>query len=177
MDKKSKLSSQAEISQAKIIVEFSNVRQQLLVIVDNVPVEHHSTVFLGTWSLLDLMAHLVGWDNSNLQAAREILAGQLPGVYSQWDSDWQTYNAELVRRFKIDDFDTLRANLESSHQELISFLSAIPAEDFSKDRGLRDGHYKVTVAQMIKYEIYDEQRHARQVSAFLESVVSKTADI
>ena len=176
MEKKNKRRSKAAISQAKIIADFSKVRQQLLTIVDNVPVEHHGTVFLGTWSLLDLLAHLVGWDDTNLQAAREILAGQLPIVYSQWDSDWQTYNAELVRRYKIDDCDTLRANLESSHQELISFLKAIPAEDFSKDRGLRDGRFTVTVAQFIKHEIYDEQRHVRQVSAFLESVVSPTAD-
>jgi hypothetical protein len=70
MDKKRNLRSEAEISKAEVIVDFSRVRQQLLAIADNVP----------------------------------------------------------------------------------------------------------TVAQIIKHEIYDEQRHARQVSAFLEDVVSPTLD-
>ena|GEM_PF-6482877 len=44
----------------------------------------------------------------------------------------------------------LWARLERSHRELIEFLAAIPAEEFSKDRGLRSGQYKVTVAQCFR---------------------------
>lgn len=51
---------------------------------------------------------------------------------------------------------------------MVEFLAAIPAEEFSKDRGLRSGRYKVTVAQFIKFETYDEQRHAKQVRAYAE---------
>ena len=171
MSNKQKRGSKAEANQAKIIADFSTARQELLAVAAAVPVEHRDTVFLGTWSLQDLLAHLLGWDYTNLQAAQEILANQLPSAYLQWDKDWQTYNAELVTRYKGDDFSKLWARLEASHQELIEFLITIPAEEFSKDRGLRSGRYKVTVAQFIKFETYDEQRHAKQVRALVEDTV------
>lgn len=168
MSSKQQTGSKAEANQAKIMADFSTARQDLLAAAVAVPVEHRDTVFLGTWSLGDLLAHLVGWDYTNLQAAQEILAGQLPIVYSQCDKDWQTYNAGLVTRYKGDDFSKLWARLGVSHRELVEFLAAIPAEEFSKDRGLRSGRYKVTVAQFIKFETYDEQRHAKQVRAYAE---------
>lgn len=173
MGNKRQKDSRAQANQAKAIADFSTARQDLLAAATAVPAEHRDTVFLGTWSLQDLLAHLVGWDYTNLQAAREILAGQLPSVYSQWDKDWQTYNAGLVTRYKGDDFSKLWARLEASHRELIEFLAAIPAEEFGKDRGLRSGRYKVTVAQFIKFETYDEQRHAQQVKAFVEGTIGK----
>jgi len=41
------------------------------------------TVFLGAWSVKDLIAHLIGWDFANLAAAMDIQAGKLPEFYAQ----------------------------------------------------------------------------------------------
>ena len=40
------------------------------------------TVFLGIWSVKDLIAHLIGWDFANLTAAQAIQAGKLPEFYA-----------------------------------------------------------------------------------------------
>ena len=40
------------------------------------------TVFLGIWSVADLIAHLIGWDFANLAAANAIQAGKLPEFYA-----------------------------------------------------------------------------------------------
>ena len=54
--------------------------------------------FLGHWSLMDLVAHLAGWDYANRAAIDAILAGRLPDFYARYDADWRTFNAELVAR-------------------------------------------------------------------------------
>jgi hypothetical protein len=36
------------------------------------------TVFLGIWSMVDLIAHRAGWEFTNLTAAKDIQAGKLP---------------------------------------------------------------------------------------------------
>ena len=38
-------------------------------------------VFLGEWSVKDLLAHLVGWDYTNQEAVAEILEGKKPGFW------------------------------------------------------------------------------------------------
>jgi hypothetical protein len=82
-------------------------RTALLHAASQLSLEAQDTVFLGVWSVVDLIAHLVGWDFTNLAAAKDIQAGKLPGFYAHYDKDWKTYNAELVAKYKRDDFEEL----------------------------------------------------------------------
>ena len=43
--------------------------------------KERDTVFLGIWTVRDMLAHLAGWDYANLEAAKSILAGELPSFY------------------------------------------------------------------------------------------------
>ena len=120
------------------------------------PVEQDE-VFLGVWSVKDLLAHLVGWDYTNLKAVDEILAGQKPTFFEQYDRDWQSYNARLVAQYKRDDFAELVAALKESHRELIAFLQTVPADAYVKRK---------RIANLLRVEINDEEEHYRQVEAF-----------
>jgi hypothetical protein len=120
------------------------------------PVEQDE-VFLGVWSVKDLLAHLVGWDYTNLSAVQEILAGQKPGFWEHYDRDWQSYNARLVAEYKREDFSELVAAVEASHRQLIDFLQTVPADEYVKRR---------KVATLLRAEARDEEEHHRQVEAF-----------
>jgi hypothetical protein len=125
-----------------------------------------NTVFLGVWSVVDLIAHLVGWDFTNLAAAKDIQAGKLPEFYAHYDKDWKTYNAELVAKYKRDDFEELLALARDSQGQLIAYLESVPAEAFEKDFGMRSGrNYKVTIARLLQAEWKDEQEHLEQIRA------------
>lgn len=127
-----------------------------------------NTVFLGAWSIKDLLAHLIGWDYANLAAAKDIQAGKLPEFYARYDKDWKTYNAELVAQYKRDDFEELLALVHDSHRRLIEYLEAIPAEAFERDFGVRSGRgTRVTIARLLQAEWQDEQEHLRQIQDFV----------
>jgi hypothetical protein len=130
--------------------------------------EDQDELFLGVWSVKDLLAHLAGWDFSNLEAAQAILAGKVPAFYAYHDRDWKTYNAGLVTEYKREDLADLLAWVEDSHQQLVNFLKTIPAEEFDKDKGVRFKGYKVTIARLLQAEIEDEKSHHRQVEEFVE---------
>lgn len=147
----------------KIISGLVAARRRILDAASSLPRAQQDEVFLGIWSVKDLLAHLVGWDFANIEAAQALLAGRTPAFYSHYDRDWKTFNARLVAEYKKDNFADFLSSVEDSHQKLIDFLKTIPAEEFDRDRGVRFKGYKITIANILETEIRDEGEHHRQL--------------
>jgi len=126
------------------------VRESILSEALALSVEARDRVFLGTWSVMDLLAHLAGWDFTNLQAARDILDGLLPEFYEHHDKDWKTYNAALVAKYKRTDFREQIELVREAQKQLIECLQTLPAEDFKLDMGVRAKGIKVTIARLLQ---------------------------
>jgi len=163
------MSTREQQKKDNIISALSQARRKILDVAYALPPEKQDEVFLGVWSVADLLAHLIGWDYSNLEATKSILQGELPEFYSHRDRDWETYNALLVERHKEEDFTELIYSLETSQRALMGFLATVPAGEFYKDRGIRYKRYQVTLARLLQAEAEDEEEHARQIKAFAES--------
>ena len=160
------MSIRAQAKKEQIIAELVEARREILDAAALLSAEQQDEVFLGVWSAKELLAHLVGWDLTNLAAAGEVLAGQLPAFYAHHDRDWQTYNAQLVAQYRRDDFVELLSSVRDSHHKLIDFLQTIPAAEFDKDRGVRFRGYKVTIARLLQAETKDEKTHHQQIEVF-----------
>lgn len=143
-------------------------RQNILAEVSKLSEADRNRVFLGIWSIKDLLAHLTGWDYTNLDAVNEILAAKLPTFYAQYDYDWKTYNAMLGAKYKRDSFEELIALIKSSQRKLIEFLKTIPSEAFNKDFGIRFRGDKVTIQRLLEAELKDEQVHLQQIVDFFK---------
>ena len=160
------MSTKAQAKKDAIIAELIEARACILAAASALPGERQDEVFLGVWSVKDLLAHLVGWDFANLEATKAILAGELPDFYAHYDRDWQAFNARLVAEYKRDDFADLLSSMEDSHQELVNFLKTVPADEFAKDRGVRFKGYKVTIARTLQADIDDVKTHHAQIKEF-----------
>ena len=152
-----------------LITSFTQVRSAILeeaarFTPDKIPVK-----FLGAWDILDLLAHLCGWDFTNLLAARVILQGKLPDFYSHYDKDWSSYNARLVAKYRQDDLEKMISTTKASHLELVRFLEQLSPEQFLTDQGARHGNYKVIISRLIAAEIKDERRHLEQIRNWLSN--------
>lgn len=156
----------SQTKKGQVISELIEARRRILEVASSLSPAQQDEVFLGAWSIVDLLAHLVGWDFANLEAAQAILAGKVPAFYAHHDRDWRTFNARLVAEHKKDDFALLLASMEDSHQKLIDFLETVPAEEFDKDRGVRFKGYKVTIARLLQVEAKDEAEHHTQIKEF-----------
>lgn len=168
------MSTKAQAKKDKIISGLIEARECILAAASVLPVEKQDEIFLGVWSVKDLLAHLVGWDFTNIEATKEILDGKLPSFYAHHDRDWRTY-AGLVVQYKKDDWAELLSSVEESHRRLTDSLRTVPAEEFDKDRGLRAGPYKVTIARLLQVEINDEKKHCAQTREFGEQHIFNSA--
>lgn len=84
----------------QILTGMIQARQNILPESAKLPDAQQDQVFLGIWSLKDLIAHLIGWDYTNLEAVKSVREGKVPSFYQYRDRDWQTYNAMLVKKYK-----------------------------------------------------------------------------
>jgi hypothetical protein len=152
----------------QLIADLLDARRLILELVLDLPPEKQDRVFLGAWSVRDLLAHLAGWDFTNVNAVQDIRAGRSPGVFKQYDPDWATYNAELVRRYRREDFVEMLDSVRQSHQALIEFVQNIPDDEIDRDFGVRSpGGMAITVERFLRFEIDDEREHARQIRDWL----------
>jgi hypothetical protein len=168
MTKRSGKRLSPEEKKSKLLNQLLDVRGRILAKASRLPVDYADEVFLGTWSIMDLLAHLVGWDKTNLDAAKSILKGELPSFYAHYDRNWATYNAELVAKYRQDDLQEMIAKTKDAHRELMQFLKSIPASEMYKDRGIRVKGYKVTLARLLQVEKEDEEQHFQEISAFVD---------
>jgi len=160
------MNTKAQAKKEWTISEMQRVRSELLTEVAALSRKERDTVFLGIWSVRDMLAHLAGWDYANLEAAKSILAGKLPAFYEQKDRDWQMYNAMHVKKYKSNNFRELSATVKKSQKELVEYLQTIPPEYFNRDFGVRFRGYKVTVQRLLEADIKDVQIHHQQVVDF-----------
>jgi hypothetical protein len=162
------VNKKAQIKMDQLLAELQEVRCSILTEASALPAAKRDVVFLGIWSIKDLLAHLVGWDYTNIEAVKNVLAGKAPEFYSHHDRDWQTYNALLVKEYRRDSFDELLRLARESQHKLIEYMEAIPPASFSKDFGVRFRGYKVTIQRLLEAEAKDERIHYQQIEDFLE---------
>jgi len=153
----------SQLKKNTLIADMLATRQDILAAAAEVPPALRSKVFLGSWSVLDLLAHLAGWDDANRQAVEAIHGGQLPAFYDYAERNWTSFNAKLVSEYRLDDFDALVKRVSSCQQQLVDVLEDVPADDFDRDFKVRFKGYKVTISRLLRAELQDEKVHLSQI--------------
>lgn len=157
-----------EATKDRIIADLVTARQDIRDAVKGLSNEKQKEVFLGEWSVKELLAHLIGWDYTYVAAVQDLLAGELPSFYSAYDADWAGYNWNLVNEYNKDNWTELLGALGQSHKKLIDFLKTVPGEEFDKDRGVRYNGAQVTITRLLKAEAQDEREHYKQIKEWAE---------
>lgn len=62
----------------ELISELGSAREKLLSVIDKVPENKRYIRFLGTWSLKDIVAHLIGWSEHQIDTLRSLSKGEIP---------------------------------------------------------------------------------------------------
>jgi hypothetical protein len=158
----------ADEKKSSLLDSLSQVRAEILRESRQFKPGEEAIPFIGVWSLLDLLAHLAGWDVTNVQAAQEVLVGKIPSFYAHHSKDWADYNALLVNEYGKASLPEILATVEGTHKQLINFLEKLPAKALFADHGVRAGSYRVIISRLLEAERKDETRHLRQIVEFLD---------
>jgi len=153
----------------RLLSDFVDVRKKILIESSRFSPDWVEMPFVGSWAIKDLLAHLSGWDRTNLEAAKEIQEGKVPSFYAFHDRDWASYNASLVKEYKRKELVAQLSLVAKTHDELMHYLETIPAAELFMDRGIRHKGYKVIISSLLEVEKQDEGIHLKQIMEFANS--------
>ena len=142
-----------QTNKAEILSGLRQVRKEIIESINCLPPQRHEEVFLGEWSLKDLLAHFAGWDYANREAIQALQEGRLPVFYAFYDKDWRSYNAQWVETYRNETCEALLKITAVSQKALLDALVALPEAVFQQDFGLRFKGYKVTLARLLEAEM------------------------
>lgn len=160
------MSNPEPTSPQEALARLAAVREALVEAANRVPPERRRKPFLGDWDLVDVIAHLIGWDRTNLEAIDDFLAGRLPAFYDAYDPGWASFNATLVARHRRGDWDALLTALRQSFADFQARLSALPGSEIDRDRGVVWRGRTVTIGRLLRAALRDESEHLEQVRRF-----------
>jgi hypothetical protein len=156
-----------QVEKDDLLHAFHANRAAILACARSWPAGRLAEVFLGEWCLLDLLAHLSGWDEANREAVSAVQAGRLPAFYAHKDADWRGINASHVRNHRRSTLPAQVALAERTFADLTNALDRLAAADFYRDYGVRYKGWKVIVARLVESELHDERIHLAQLKAWL----------
>ena len=149
-----------------LIDELEEQRERLVALALSVPPELRKTPFVGKWSMHEVIAHLIGWDRTNITTVDALLAGRLPAFYDRYEPNWVGYNDELVATHRDDDWDALMQELSESQTAALLKLRSLSAEALTQPGPVWRTR-PVTIAGILRFATKDEYEHLGQIEALM----------
>lgn len=119
----------------------------------------------GSFSVKDILAHVIEWDKSALKNAEAFLAGEPLDFGPDWDND--TFNAEAVTKWEDKSPGVVRNEFLSATDAVCIFLVAHSMDDLLLDKNLRFKGQVVNPALFLIDPGHD-LGHARQITEWKE---------
>ncbi len=154
-------------TKAEVMDGLIQTRKEIIENCACLPATRQELTFLGEWSLKDLLAHFIGWDQANREALAALRQARLPEFYAMIDKDWRRFNAHWVEFYRPQPFAIVLTEAQRSQRALLEALATTPEAEFRHDFGVRYKGYHVTQAGLLEAELKEERVHLAQVLTFL----------
>jgi len=114
-------------------------------------------VWLGTWGVRQIVAHIAGWHREMMPALERLARGESPYADGTYD-DFDRWNARFVDERKDVAVADLLRELEGSHRAFVQAIGRLADSDLATGgaaRGLVDGigagHYREHATQIAEW--------------------------
>jgi hypothetical protein len=96
--------------------------------------EHLNEVWLGTWNIKDIVAHITGWQQELGPALERLARGERPVPEGVSYEDVDAWNAKFAAARRGAEAADLLLELDTSHEHFMHLADAIPDARFQPDR-------------------------------------------
>ena len=136
---------------ARLLQESDEALLDLRQSIDGLDDGRLTRVWLGTWSIREILIHITGWHREMLPALARVARGEPAypaGTYDDFDA-WDARFVEAKAGVKVAD---VLAQLDASHRDFVRAAGAVPdarlgaAHDLIAGTGA--GHYREHAAQI-----------------------------
>jgi hypothetical protein len=91
---------------------------------------------MGEWSVKDILAHVITWEEEALSYLPLILSGGRPPRYRQFGGI-DAFNAQRAEQKRDLALSEVLRQLEGTHQRLLDYLRGVPEEHFTRETRFR----------------------------------------
>jgi len=116
-----------------------------------------SEVWLGTWGVREIMAHIAGWHREMQPALERLARGEAPYADGTYD-DYNGWNARFVDARKDVKTGDIVREADVSHRDFVGAVARLSDDALAEGqlaRGLVDGvgaaHYREHAAQILEW--------------------------
>jgi hypothetical protein len=120
--------------------------------------EQMAEVWLGTWSVKEIVAHMSGWHRELLPALERLARGERPVSEGVSYDDVDAWNARFAAPAKDKEITDLLLDLDRSHEDFMLAAHRIPAERFQSGKtayrivdGVTAHHYREHCDQILAW--------------------------
>ncbi|MBI4037274.1 hypothetical protein HY385_02525 [Candidatus Daviesbacteria bacterium] len=150
----------------KLITNFKKLHEQLIGLVDNVPIKDRDKIIFDKWSLKDILVHLIAWNDLDTSRITSLQKGET----FEWVDDWDEFNKiELTKRQTLA-WEEIYKDFVDSGVKLASAYQALDEKLWNKRFGPKNS---ITATKDLKGMIeHYEKDHIPQLEAFLLTLKS-----
>ncbi len=139
---------------ATLLREADEAFAELREAIDGLTGEEILRVWLGTWSVREILIHISGWHQEMIPVLGRIAQGAPPYAAGTYD-DFDAWNARFVeRKAGVKTADVL-AELDASHRAFVNAAGAVQEQHLAPGGAARDlfegsgpGHYREHAGQI-----------------------------
>lgn len=91
-------------------------------------------VWLGTWSVRDVLAHMTGWHREMIPALERMARGERPFGEGVSYQDVDTWNEKFAAAGRGRSAAAIWRELEASHRDFVAAAGKVPEERFAPDK-------------------------------------------
>jgi hypothetical protein len=92
--------------------------------------DHMAEVWLGTWSIKEIVAHMSGWHREMAPALQRLARGERPVPPGASYDDVDAWNARFAAAAKGHEITDLLLELDRSHEDFMLAADHVPAERY-----------------------------------------------
>lgn len=130
---------------------------ELRKVIDGLTEDQICRVWLGTWSVREIVIHISGWHEAMIPALAHVANGEAPYPPGTYD-DFDVWNARFVeRKSGVKTADVL-TGLDTSHRDFVGAAARVSDEQFAPGGAARElfegagpGHYREHAAQILEW--------------------------
>ena len=139
---------------ARLLQEADEAFGELQQAIDGLDDARLTRVWLGTWSVREILIHISGWHHEMIPALGRVARGEAAYPAGTYD-DFDAWNARFVeRKSGVKVVDVLN-DLDASHRAFLRAATEVPDALFAPGGAARDlfegtgpGHYREHAAQI-----------------------------
>ena len=147
----------------KLIKELINARKQVIEAVARVDKSKQAKAFVGEWTLKDIIAHLSGWANYQVEVIKALNNGQTPPEPGNIDG----FNRRSTEIRADIHWDKVYAEFLEGSQKLVDEYKGIKDKDWKK---LLWKNKKTTLEKFINIEVrHYKKTHLPQILGLMKS--------